>query len=1035
MGRVPALKAKVEVERLEIRLLGELTVRRNGRPSPLPASKKTRALLAYLVATGRSHGREKLCEILWEVPDDPRGALRWSLSKLRPIVDGQGCKRLVADRDRVAFEVNGADVDLLGLRELSARGLEAASLEDLARAACRFEGPFLEGLDLPDCVQFLAWCLGEREQARALNVAVLKTLIARTRDTPDLALSHARALVALDPLAESSHLEVIRLLAAAGRTRDALEECDRSRRILEEQIGASPSVELDRLRASLRASRVGGRVAAEPSGGPSVARPMSPPMRSLALVGRTREREVLVGLARGGGLGGGLLVLGDSGLGKTRLLAELAGLILDQGGRVLQGRAFEAEGIRPYGVWLEALGGVPRETIADHLRTDLALLFPELGAAAVNADRPRLFDAILQLLRAAKGTAPRLAVLLDDLQWMDEASSALLHYLARATEQEPIVLACAARFGELEDNPAAFAVVRALEREHRMVRLHLDPLSPEETAALARQVSPAVDAQRVHAESEGNPLFALELARALSRKEVDASATLGRLVRDRLDGLGESEQAVLPWASALGRSFQASVLGRVSGLPPSQLIDGLERLERHAILRASGTGSYDFAHDVIRSAAYTRMSEPRRRLVHIQIARALWQGPARDETVGEVLHHAALAGEQELAARAAIEAGERCIRLFAYADARDLSRRGLGHASQLPVRVRLPLEVELIGLRARRPSGGEELSEIDGALERAARAAERAGLLEAAARALYFRLLVLYGGGDFIGALESAERLAEKGRGAGSRTAILHRLGSARCFAILERGMANVSRVLEEAADSLGPDPGAVDFYWTRGLMGRFLGDYPRAVRDLERAALQTSSEDRHWEYCWCVNALSLAELERGNLDEAARWAERAEEVAKRVGEGVERPAAAAIQALAKTYVDPRAWSAFARSLDDVRAADGKAVLSILANFAAERALAEGANDRAKEFAEEALVSATAVSQRSQAMVARALLAQHDLARGDLRAAALHLPELRAGLALGPWEASARARAAAERVQSDIAARLECGAEQQPHSG
>src|SRR4051812_4883946 len=93
---------------LEIRLLGEPEVLRDGSAVPLPASKKSRALLAYLAASGRSHLREKLCELLWDGPDDPRAALRWSLTKLRPILE----PHLTTDRDRVEFQSADAIVDI-----------------------------------------------------------------------------------------------------------------------------------------------------------------------------------------------------------------------------------------------------------------------------------------------------------------------------------------------------------------------------------------------------------------------------------------------------------------------------------------------------------------------------------------------------------------------------------------------------------------------------------------------------------------------------------------------------------------------------------------------------------------------------------------------------------------------------------------------------------------------------------------------------------------------------------------------------------
>src|SRR5687767_5050702 len=95
---------------LELRFLGDLTVVRNGATAPLPPSRKTRALLAYLALNPRSFRREHLCELLWEIPDDPRGSLRWSLSKLRHLVDDDTHQRIVANRTSVAFDATDAAV-------------------------------------------------------------------------------------------------------------------------------------------------------------------------------------------------------------------------------------------------------------------------------------------------------------------------------------------------------------------------------------------------------------------------------------------------------------------------------------------------------------------------------------------------------------------------------------------------------------------------------------------------------------------------------------------------------------------------------------------------------------------------------------------------------------------------------------------------------------------------------------------------------------------------------------------------------------
>src|SRR5438270_1397359 len=131
---------------LELRVLGELEVIRDGAPVTLPRSRKTRALLAYLALTGRKHRRERLCEIFWDVPDDPRGALRWSLSKIRPFVDDPAYPRLVADRQTVELRTEGLHVDLFAAQACA--GSEAAATEDLLRAASSFRGPILADFDL-----------------------------------------------------------------------------------------------------------------------------------------------------------------------------------------------------------------------------------------------------------------------------------------------------------------------------------------------------------------------------------------------------------------------------------------------------------------------------------------------------------------------------------------------------------------------------------------------------------------------------------------------------------------------------------------------------------------------------------------------------------------------------------------------------------------------------------------------------------------------------------------------------------------------
>ena len=121
---------------LTLRVLGDLEVIRGDAVLELPPSRKTRGLLAYLALTERPQRREQLCELLWEIPDDPRGSLRWSLSKIRKLVDDEERQRIIADRSTVAFDTSSVDIDVLSLHH-AAQDVEGASFEQLVATAWR----------------------------------------------------------------------------------------------------------------------------------------------------------------------------------------------------------------------------------------------------------------------------------------------------------------------------------------------------------------------------------------------------------------------------------------------------------------------------------------------------------------------------------------------------------------------------------------------------------------------------------------------------------------------------------------------------------------------------------------------------------------------------------------------------------------------------------------------------------------------------------------------------------------------------------
>ncbi|HEU0203925.1 MAG TPA: AAA family ATPase [Burkholderiaceae bacterium] len=887
---------------LEIRLLGELQVVRDGTPIALPASKKTRALLGYLVATGRAHLRERLCELLWEGPGDPRAELRWSLTKLRPLVNDAAAERLRGDRERVLFDAGDAAVDLMRARALLAAGVDTLPVEALLAAARLLEGELLDGLDLPACPRFHEWAAAEREAVSALRVATLKALLRRVANQPEDALALARKWVAADPLAEPAHAAVVRQLGALGRARDALAHYQHARRLLEAELAAPLTGELDEARravqrahaaaaagatlganaagadampgadaadataggnaaialataganaagmgalpganAAIAAAIPGGSAAARgglhaaggyppqrPALGTAPATPLHPAVARAAsaadrLIGRARERECIeqqlaACVGQPTAVTPFLLFAGEPGIGKSRLLEHLRERAAAAGGSVAAARAFEAEVARPYGIWVDALRSIDKNDVPAALREDLATLLPELaaadrnaGAAALNAqaqagDRLRLFDAVVALLRHAAARRPLVVLLLDDLQWADDASCALLHYVARALRPQAdragtpppagraghVLIAGAARTHELEENAAARNLLASLAREQQLRRLDLDPLSAMETAELVRAVAPTLDAAAIFAASDGNPLFARELAQARAQGIDWSARSLGGLLRAQLGRLDLTVRELLTYAAAFGRSFAVEGLGVACSFGAAALTSALGELERRGVLRAVDEARYDFAHDLVRQAAYGNVSQPRRRLLHAQIARALALAAERDETLhAEVARHASLAGEHELAVRACIAAGERALRSFAGAEAATLAEMGLRHLQALPAtREKLRMHVGLLSVKVTAHTVLRGLRHPPAMLDQllqAVAAAEAAGLHAEAAHGYHLVAVLYQDAGNHALAQQSTLRAEHAGRAADDMTRVRHLALTAQCLIDLER--------------------------------------------------------------------------------------------------------------------------------------------------------------------------------------------------------------------------------------------------------
>jgi pimeloyl-ACP methyl ester carboxylesterase/DNA-binding SARP family transcriptional activator len=200
---------------MQLRLLGPMAVISGGEPVQLPASRKTRALLGYLAAEGKPVRRERLCHLFWEIPDDPRGALRWSLSKLRGLFG----EAIVANRETAALDQRSIEIDYAELKDTVAR-LADAPTERLEQLCASTSGEFMENCDLANCDDFNAWRIATAEDVRVWLDEICAELVARELP-PDRLLPHVRAWVERSPHDPEPAQCLCRLLTEAGREEEA----------------------------------------------------------------------------------------------------------------------------------------------------------------------------------------------------------------------------------------------------------------------------------------------------------------------------------------------------------------------------------------------------------------------------------------------------------------------------------------------------------------------------------------------------------------------------------------------------------------------------------------------------------------------------------------------------------------------------------------------------------------------------------------------------------------------------------------------
>jgi DNA-binding SARP family transcriptional activator/tetratricopeptide (TPR) repeat protein len=745
---------------LVLHLLGPLRARAgDGRDLTFGYPRQTvQALLAYLLLHRvRPIPRLRLAAALW--PDLPEPQALASLRRTLHILgralptppEGKPPFLLVR---RLSVGWNSAADFWLDLAEFD-RVVAGGSPAELAQAVDLYAGDLLEDLSEE-------WVPGERARRLARPVDALDRLIAHERDgrRPGRAIDLCRRLLAVEPWREKTHRDLMELLYRAGDRTAALQQFEECRRTLRAELAVEPLAETRDLYDRIARGEPLSPTAAPP---PSLAAPpATPTLRTHPgpagldppLAGREAELALLEAAwsdARAG-RGETILIYGEAGVGKSRLLAELIHGVRDRCA-ILVGSGHLPERLLPYHPLVEAIRGLGAD-LAERLPisaasprpwwlSKLARLLPELQeirptqptaapspqgpspqvgespfpSSEAPEDRLRLLEALVRAFGTLTAWAPVLLVL-DDLHWADESTLAWLEYATTHLRDAPILIA--ATFRAEEETPTLAQVRRSLAHAGAARELRLDRLTASAVAELIQEMAGSGGAihefsRRLHRETEGNALFLVETLRSLAdaglfrpgrrgwqgdwKKAAAALAhrplppTVREVIRSRWDRISDPSRQVLEAAAVLGRRFDDRLVGHASGRSETETIAAIEEGLR-AQLIAEHEDAYRFTHDKIQEVAYASLSLPRRRRLHHRLGEVLESTRGRDpERAGQLAHHFERAEVWEKVAPYAGVAARRAKHLYTSEEALAyyaLALKALGARATSPERARAP---------------------------------------------------------------------------------------------------------------------------------------------------------------------------------------------------------------------------------------------------------------------------------------------------------------------------------------------------------
>ncbi|HEX2053142.1 MAG TPA: BTAD domain-containing putative transcriptional regulator [Actinomycetota bacterium] len=753
---------------IQFRLLGPFELLRDGDPVDLGPHRQRAVLAALTIHANRVVSLDRLIDELWgeEAPAQAIGTLQAYVSNLRRVLEPDRSPReapkiLITQSPGYVLRIPPDSLDVSRFQALAAEGRRLLESRDPGAARDRLD----EALSLWRGAALADFAFEPFAHAEAARLEEMRLVAQEDRMQASLDLGeHASAVPQLEAAVSASPLRerligmLMLALYRSGRQADALAVYQSARRMLIEELGIDPSPALRRLEAdilgqspSLEWRPPPGLTVAVPAPPPPAVETPPPAVTPLPapvaaapasalprpqnpMVGRERELAVLRGALdqTAAGRGGAVLVQGEPGIGKTRLVQELLARAAEQGIVCAWGGSLEGGGTPAYWPWVEVIRTLVSGAGPEHAPAfagpgiaELAQVVPEIQQltgqleAQVPSDpetaRFRLFEAVARVLSTFASQRP-LAIVLDDLQWADGASFQLLSFLAPRLRDSRLLILGTYRPAEIGPSHPLREALAVLSRHQVADRVSLDGLRPAEVAELIRVTTgttvPARTVTAVQNRTEGNPFFVAELARLLAAEHELGGAELERavpagvrdVVRRRLARLPEETVAVLSLAAVSGRDFELPILERAAHLDADRTLELVEAALMSGLVleHTELVGRFRFSHDLVRETILEELTAFRRARMHARIAAALeatyGDDPARVLELANHLYEAAPAGVSERAIPVTLAAAEVAYARLAHEQAEEQLNRALQLLKRLRSgadRDRKELEVQL----------------------------------------------------------------------------------------------------------------------------------------------------------------------------------------------------------------------------------------------------------------------------------------------------------------------------------------------------